>query len=156
MKRLNEKGITLIEVLASIVLLMIIFLIFAQIFPQMSITNKNNLDKNHAINLAAEELNHWQNTLNTKPKIDSFKSNATIIQCSLEGTNNAICYYKEKIEIQHEKYREDFYVSIKLWEESELHRDIGVSTRNAYRVHVEIKSWQNDKKISETFGFIYD
>jgi type II secretory pathway pseudopilin PulG len=62
----NEKGITLIEVLVSIVLLSITFLSVMSFFPQMGLMNNQNQDKARAINLAKEVLINWQDSSDVK------------------------------------------------------------------------------------------
>ncbi|MEK3764672.1 type IV pilus modification PilV family protein [Solibacillus sp. FSL K6-4121] len=52
----SEKGISLIEVVASIALLSIIIMAFLTIFPQMKITNKSTGENLNAANAAKEIL----------------------------------------------------------------------------------------------------
>lgn len=84
----KEDGVSLVEVVASIVILAIVLLFFANFFPQMSVTNQKNVDKNRAVNLAAEELIHWQSKLKTE--LETFKTGATKISCTLEEKNNLL------------------------------------------------------------------
>jgi prepilin-type N-terminal cleavage/methylation domain-containing protein len=62
----NEKGVTLLEVLISIVILSIIFLSVMRFFPQMGFMNKQNAEKTQAINTAKEILIDWQNSPHAK------------------------------------------------------------------------------------------
>lgn len=62
----NEKGVTLIEVLVSIVILSLVFMSFISFFPQMGLVNKQNIDKNQAINMAKEILINWQESSDVK------------------------------------------------------------------------------------------
>jgi prepilin-type N-terminal cleavage/methylation domain-containing protein len=62
----NEKGVTLIEVLASIVILSIILMSVMKFFPQMGFMNKQNEDKTQAINIAKEILINWQESSEVK------------------------------------------------------------------------------------------
>jgi prepilin-type N-terminal cleavage/methylation domain-containing protein len=62
----NEKGVTLIEVLVSMVLLSIIFISVMKFFPQMGSINKQNEDKTQAINIAKEILINWQESSEVK------------------------------------------------------------------------------------------
>ena len=59
----NEQGITLIEVIASIVILTVILVSIISLLPQMGLKNNQNEDKQEAINLAAKELAYWQGQL---------------------------------------------------------------------------------------------
>ncbi|CAH2716273.1 hypothetical protein BACCIP111895_03457 [Neobacillus rhizosphaerae] len=62
----NEKGVTLLEVLISIVILSIIFLSVMRFFPQMGFMNNQNAEKTQAINTAKEILIDWQNSPHAK------------------------------------------------------------------------------------------
>ncbi|MCS1391339.1 type II secretion system protein [Lysinibacillus boronitolerans] len=62
-KVLNERGISLIEVVASIVLLAIILVSIINLLPQMGKKNNQNEDKQIAVNLASKELAYWQSAL---------------------------------------------------------------------------------------------
>ncbi|MFG5995025.1 prepilin-type N-terminal cleavage/methylation domain-containing protein, partial [Salmonella enterica] len=59
-KVFNERGISLIEVVASIVLLAIIMVSVINLLPQMGKKNNQNEDKQIAVNLASKELAYWQ------------------------------------------------------------------------------------------------
>lgn len=65
-KVLNERGLTLIEVVASIVLLAIILVSIVTLLPQMGFKNNQNEDKQVAVNLASKELDYWQSTLTSE------------------------------------------------------------------------------------------
>ncbi|MEY9975830.1 hypothetical protein [Lysinibacillus sp. RC79] len=62
-KVLNERGISLVEVVASIVILAIILISIVNFLPQMGKKNNQNEDKQVAVNLASKELSYWQSTL---------------------------------------------------------------------------------------------
>jgi len=62
-KILNERGISLVEVVASIVILAIILISIVNLLPQMGLKNNQNEDKQVAVNLASKELAYWQSTL---------------------------------------------------------------------------------------------
>ncbi|MGF3105018.1 type IV pilus modification PilV family protein [Rossellomorea sp. DUT-2] len=95
----NEKGITLLEVLLSMVILSIVLLTIVNFFPQMGRMNTYNGEKMKAVNLARGELATWKerDSLDTPPPhyilnegtdphnyhyftstIDGFKVNVTI------------------------------------------------------------------------------
>ncbi len=57
----NEKGVTLIEILAAVVILSIILVSLMNFFPQMGFINKLNGEKSQAINTAKQVLIDWQN-----------------------------------------------------------------------------------------------
>lgn len=54
----EEKGFTLVEVLAALTLLGIVFIGFMTIFPQMTKFNEKTEDKLVTMNLAKQELNN--------------------------------------------------------------------------------------------------
>jgi prepilin-type N-terminal cleavage/methylation domain-containing protein len=56
----NEKGVTLIEVLAAVVILSIVLGSIMNFFPQMGFMNKGNGDKSQAINISKQDLIKWQ------------------------------------------------------------------------------------------------
>jgi prepilin-type N-terminal cleavage/methylation domain-containing protein len=62
----NENGLSLIEVLISIVILSIIFISFMGFFPQMGMMNKQNGDKAQAVNTAKQLLINWENNSDVK------------------------------------------------------------------------------------------
>src|SRR5690606_8426929 len=130
MKQIDEKGITLVEVLVSVVLLMLVLTIFMQFLPQMAMTNQKNVEKNQAVNLAKEELFYWQNELNDESELEIFKNTAHATTCQLED-EEVTCYEYEG-KIQHADYDENFDVSIKLWEKSELKRDLSDNPLELY------------------------
>lgn len=147
----NENGLTLVEVLASIVLLIIVFITFIHFFPQMATTNQKNIEKNRAINIAKEELMYWQDKLVTE--MDAFKEHATKKSCFIEG--EATFCYEVQTDITLDKYNEKFDTSITLWEKSDLDLDLQHSKTDAYRLHIEIKNKENGVKLSEIFGYVY-
>lgn len=55
-KVLNERGISLVEVVASIVILAIILISIVNLLPQMGLKNNQNEDKQVAVNSASKEL----------------------------------------------------------------------------------------------------
>ena len=57
----NEKGVTLIEVLATVVILSIILVSVMNFFPQVGLINNVNGEKSQAISTAKQVLIDWQN-----------------------------------------------------------------------------------------------
>lgn len=58
----NNKGLTLIEVLASIVILSIVIISFVALFPQMSLFNEKTEENLDAISIAKEVLVEMKST----------------------------------------------------------------------------------------------
>lgn len=143
----NEKGVTLVELLAAIVLLTLIITVFLQFLPQLATTNKKNVEKNQAINLAESELLHWKEVISNN--FNTYKASATQTTCSFD--NGKVCFVVDKIDMQDEQYNQDFYVSINLHK----HPEDELTMKNAHHLHIEIKNRENDAKIGEAFGFVY-
>ncbi|MFD1927277.1 prepilin-type N-terminal cleavage/methylation domain-containing protein [Sporosarcina siberiensis] len=55
-RRMNERGMSLVEVLAALVILGIVFVGFMIIFPQMTLFNKKTETKLETMNLARQEI----------------------------------------------------------------------------------------------------
>lgn len=144
----NEKGMTLVEVLAALIILVLVITVFLQFLPQLATTNKKNVEKNQAINLAEVELLHWKDEISAHP--DTFKASAQLKNCSFD--NNKNCYVVEKENLQDDQYNKNFYVSINYQQKPE---EGDFDKIQAHRLHLEIKSRENDTKVSEAFGFVY-
>lgn len=77
MKRKNEKGFTLVEILASLTILGIVFISFMTIFPQMSNINDRTAAKLETMNMAKRILVEIQGppvSLDFRKKDDSEKN----------------------------------------------------------------------------------
>ncbi|OIK16960.1 hypothetical protein BIV60_01400 [Bacillus sp. MUM 116] len=134
----NQKGLTLVEVLVSIVILSIIFLSVIKFFPQMGYVNSQNLNKSQAINTAKQVLVKWKNSTVVKNYLDDSTTG------SLPGL------YKEDGTFYYCKTSEgNFSVNIKIKKASDL------STGPIEQHFIQV-SLINDKGIivSETFGYI--
>ncbi|MDR6122187.1 prepilin-type N-terminal cleavage/methylation domain-containing protein [Bacillus sp. SLBN-46] len=134
----KEKGVTLIEVLISIVILSIIFLSFMRFFPQMGFMNNENADKTQAINTAKEILIEWQESEDLK----NFLKNPTGTFLQEYVKTEAGYYYFKTVESNY-----NVYIKIKI--SSDL-----VSTPNkTFLIQVELLNKRNNI-ISETYGYI--
>ena len=56
----SESGMTLVEILAALVILGIVFIGFMTVFPQMTAFNQKTDDKLETMNLAKKELAYWK------------------------------------------------------------------------------------------------
>ncbi|MDR7001471.1 type II secretion system protein [Neobacillus niacini] len=134
----NQKGLTLVEVLVSVVILSIILLSIMKLFPQMVFMNIQNLNKSQAINTAKQVLVTWQNSNDVKNYLDDNTTG------SLPGLYNddGTYYYCETSE-------GSFSANIKIKKASDL------STGPIEEHFIQV-SLINDKgiKVSETFGYI--
>jgi prepilin-type N-terminal cleavage/methylation domain-containing protein len=134
----KEKGVTLIEVLISIVILSIIFLSFMRFFPQMGFMNNENADKTQAINTSKEVLIEWQNSEDLK----NFLKNPTGTVLPGYVKTEAGYYYFKTV-------KSNYNVNIKIKISSDL-----VSTPNkTFLIQVELLNKRNNI-IGETYGYI--
>ena len=87
----DEKGLTLLEVLISIVILSFIFLSIMNFFPQMGFINKVNEDKAKTVNYANELLIEWKNSDSVK---DCIKNKNGTSLAGYYNTDSNYYYYK--------------------------------------------------------------
>jgi prepilin-type N-terminal cleavage/methylation domain-containing protein len=134
----SEKGLTLVEILVSIVLLSIIFLSIIKFFPQMGFLNKENENKTIAINYVKEILNQWQNSND----VVNFLKNPTTV--SLYGYNhkdNNYYYFKTK--------QGDYDVNIKI----KINTDLNSAPIKTHLIDIQLKK---GNIVSETYGYIVE
>ncbi|MEH7332701.1 type II secretion system protein [Neobacillus drentensis] len=147
----NEKGLTLIEVLISIVILSMVLLTTMSFFPQMGFVNKQNQDKTQAINTAKEVLINWQESNEVK----------TFLAIDNQTTGFTPAYVNELVNysfFSYDKFPGYYYFE---------------TTRDNYNVHIKIKKSPNTSSsvsyvhsmvvqllnkrgniIAETFGYV--
>jgi len=138
----NDRGMTLVEVLAALVILGIVFVGIMTIFPQMSLFNAKTEDKLKTMNLAKRELASLEDISDLSDKL---KESVDDIKLKEPG-NNIKSYEYESEEDPNIVYRYiiDFYVAADLDGKGQ-----GVSL---HKIHIKVL--KDDKKISETFGYI--
>ncbi|MEB2302763.1 type II secretion system GspH family protein [Lysinibacillus xylanilyticus] len=95
-KILNERGISLVEVVASIVILAILLISIVNLLPQMGLKNNQNEDKQVSINLASKELAYWQSIL--KSDFNSLLANPDATYSFIES-GDALTYDNANITI---------------------------------------------------------
>jgi prepilin-type N-terminal cleavage/methylation domain-containing protein len=134
----SEKGLTLVEILLSIVILSIIFLSIIKFFPQMGFMNKENENKTIAINSAKDILNQWQNSADV---INFLKSPTTVVLSGFDHADSNYYYFKT--------HQGDFDVNIKIKINSDL-RSLPIKT---HLIDIQLK---NGNVISETYGYIVE
>lgn len=142
----KEKGLTLLEVLLSILLLTIILVTVMNFFPQMGLMNKQNETKQQAINLAKKELLDWQKK---GPQLKSFLLNPT--SSILPGYNPN--YEPSDTNFYYFTYEKDnLDVVIKIKKEP----DLKTNPSKAHLIHIKLLN-ERKNTISETYGYIiYD
>ncbi|MFP5106506.1 type IV pilus modification PilV family protein [Neobacillus sp. C211] len=144
----NEKGVTLIEVLVSIVLLSIIFLSFMSFFPQMGLMNNQNQDKAKAINIAKEVLVNWQESSDVKwflVKTDQVTG--------FTPTEPKVAYSRFAYDVNYynfETTKDNYDVNIK------INRFPETSSRlsSINSIVVQLLDKKNRHVVSETFGYV--
>ena len=134
----DEKGLTLLEVLISIVILSVIFLSIMSFFPQMGFINKVNEDKAKAVNYANELLIEWKNSESVK---DCIKNNNGTSLSSYYNTDSNYYYYKTS--------KGGFNAIIKIRKNTDL-----ISTPVTTRL-IDIQLFNNrNNMVAETYGYI--
>ena len=152
MRRLEqEEGLTLIEVLASMVILSIVLFSIMAIFPQMGLSNQKVETKIEGVQLARDVLIEWQEQY--ADDIQLFFENVAesptgalqkdvysmpLIQ-PIEPTEQGYYFYTNK---------DAFIAKIKIWTKSDLHS----KPNEVHRMHVKIIN--ENHVISETYGYI--
>ncbi len=144
----NEKGVTLIEVLASIVLLSIILLSVIRFFPQMGLINNLNEDKSKAINLAKEVLINWQESSDVKWFL--VKSDRV---AGFTSTDPKVAYNKFSFDGYYyyfEATKDIYNVKIKI----KRLPDTSSRLSSVNSIVVQLLNKKNGNVVSETFGYV--
>lgn len=134
----NEKGVTLIEVLLSIVILSVIFLSIMRFFPQMGFMNKENEDKTQAINTANEILIEWQESEDVKINLKNRTMNVLPGYITPDSTN-----YKFKTK------KGNFDVNIKI----QINSDLISTPIKTHLIQIELLN-KRGNIVSKTYGYI--
>lgn len=143
----NEKGLTLIEVLASIVILSIILLTLMRFFPQMGLMNTQNQGKTQAINMARQVLVEWENTSSTAMSLFfTSPSTSPIPQYQLQDSNGDYFIFKKASTIG------NFTIFIKIKKSS----DFDLYHTPVYNTNLIIVQVFNQKNtlVTETYGYL--
>jgi prepilin-type N-terminal cleavage/methylation domain-containing protein len=135
----NEKGITLVEILAAMTILSIILLSIAHFFPQVGWLNHQNNVKTNGINEVKEVLMEWTHS----EEVIHFLSDADNAPVP-EGYQG-----KEKGYHIFRTTRDSFSVHIKIKEES----DLNSNPSGAHYIHVELFD-EKGTSVSETYGYV--
>lgn len=143
MKANNENGFTLVEILAALTILGIVFISYMTIFPQMNNMNERTETKLVTMNIAKEELRELKNNpnkLNSDKKISNDTSSSTeLYRYDIDGSKQYKC-------------------EVIYYTNPELKRNSSIEGRNSDGSvslnKVEISVMKNGKLISETFGYL--
>ncbi|MCM3587655.1 prepilin-type N-terminal cleavage/methylation domain-containing protein [Mesobacillus maritimus] len=136
----NERGVTLVEVLAAMAILSIILVSVMNIFPQMGMMNTVNEDKAQGISSAKELLLEWQNNNEVKTYISNPD---TTILLSLVPPQLEDGFYI------FETTHGEFTGNIKIQQEPSKTSELS----NAHLIIVQLLNDKN-KIVSETYGYI--
>lgn len=141
----NEKGVTLIEIIASIAIISIMLVTVMNFFPQMAKVNQLNIKKNQGVNLVKNELLYWQNTLERELQLDPTNVKTPIAQCP-----ESLDQYCGIFELQTES-ETDFQVIVRVSKQSDLTN----GAINAHLIQIEIVKSEDHSPVSETYGYIF-
>lgn len=143
MKLRNEKGFTLVEILAALTILGIVFISFMTIFPQMSNMNERTETKLITMNLAKKELRELKNNPG-KLSPDNLISN---------DTSNSTELYRYDLDESRQYKCEVIYYTVPDLERNIIKENQGADESVSLN-KVEISVLKNGKLISETFGYL--
>lgn len=147
-KLFDEKGLTLIEILAALVILGIVFIGFMSIFPQMTTFNKVTETKLKTMNIAKQEMADIQSNLFAAPlNNDGIK---TVIDIGREGLELSPEPAPETIGFRYEK--NGYIFETEFWKSPELLGGPDVDTTTLHQVHLKVIV--DEKVNSETYGYI--
>jgi prepilin-type N-terminal cleavage/methylation domain-containing protein len=146
----NDKGLSLVEVLASLVILGIVFVGFMTIFPQMTLFNKKTEIKLETMNLAREEIALIKNKEDSyisplNPSDIILESGQTVDDAPEDVSESVIRINYKKGDYQ---YEADFFTVPVPGLESEKHPENIV----LYKVHLKVLV--DEKQNSESYGYI--
>lgn len=136
----NNKGVTLVEVLAAMTILSIILISLMNIFPQMGKVNKFNEDKVQAISLAKELLIEWQEN---SEMITYIANPDTTLLLTLDPPQLEDGYYSFATT------KGGFNATVNV-------REVPRRTSKLHNAHLIVIKLYNDKDkvITETYGYI--
>jgi prepilin-type N-terminal cleavage/methylation domain-containing protein len=149
----NEKGVTLVEVLAAITLLSIVLVSMLSMFPQMRMVNNHNEDKAEAINIAKEILIDWQEDLEVKLYIKENNHNAGFIQTpgndKVNYTGFSSTLFPDFYYFETKKDKYDVHIKIK-----KSHKIItSSSTAQVNQIIVQVLN-ERGNIVTETYGYV--
>jgi prepilin-type N-terminal cleavage/methylation domain-containing protein len=143
----NNKGVTLIEVLAAMAILSIILVSIMNIFPQMGMLNKQNEEKSQGINTAKQLLIEWSNKDEIKNALKLDDQVSRVWPAGYVQENEATRdYYLFEL-------TEPVKAVIKINKTPDLNQSGEERQYQAHQIKVEIKN-NRDIIVSETYGYV--
>lgn len=131
MKLKKQEGMTLVEVLAALVILGIVFIGLMAVFSQMTLFNAKTGDKLETMNLAKKELITLKNSPSMLENFDTSKEN------------------------NYERYRkvnDNYEIEIDCYKADNTNCSVSNKMELLHKIHIKVI--KQDKLISETFGYI--
>jgi prepilin-type N-terminal cleavage/methylation domain-containing protein len=157
-KYYTQNGLTLIEVLAAMVILGIVFIGIMTVFPQMTLFNEKTETKLDTMNLAREEMAKLtSSTYDEADFMDLSQKFKTILNTKEDGSNiyspNPYTVTKENTNVEYVIYsvvnsKTDFPYTIHVYRNKDLNGTISL-----YKVILQIKTSSTSPN-SETFGYL--
>lgn len=147
----NNKGLTLVEILATLALIGIVFVGVMSIFPQMSLFNEKTYTKLDTMNLARQEINEMKaltfvgTPLEIRQKFETeplmaYSPNPALNETTASG--ETIHYF--------EKTTSTYRYELRFYEDPKFSGEASIG--KLYQVHLTVKTDQAFN--SETFGYI--
>lgn len=137
----EEKGVTLLEVLLSIVILSMILLTTMSFFPQMGLLNNQNNLKTQGINTAKDVLLKWQND----SRVDAFFTNPDAGVIAEYKPITGVDYYN--FETVEGEYIVNIQIKKNPSKESKIY--------NAHQIDIKLyKMNKRDIAVSKTYGYV--
>ncbi|MCA1065253.1 type II secretion system protein [Rossellomorea sp. AcN35-11] len=133
----DEQGMTLLEVLLSMVILSIVLLTMVNFFPQMGRMNTYNSEKMEAVNIARGELALWKESGSLGAPPSNYSK--------YTGTEpDTYDYYTSTVD--------EYNVQVKIHKVSKLSETGSSSRTKAHQILLQVV--EDQKIVSETYGYL--
>ncbi|MDN7226972.1 type II secretion system protein [Planococcus sp. N064] len=172
-KAWNEKGLTLVEILAALVILGIFFVGILTIFPQMTLFNNKTEAKLDTMNLARQEISKivaeekWKGKRNVNDAsiFETFQLKLPVVMSSIkdedgnstyviDNSNSNVNFARYKKEGKYQ-YEVDIYLKCEPFLTSTAVANLACSDPNVSQLHkVHLKVFKENQLSSETFSYI--
>lgn len=160
----TEKGLTLVEVLAALVILGIVFVGIMTIFPQMTLFNNKTEAKLDTMNLARQEMANMTNT----DWLGDFEGTKSEIDASfnelVENKMASLGYSKESETTDFIRFqkRSEYTYEVDLWKScTEFVDEAGTENECLFNSTTQVRLHQSHLKLykeellsSETFSYL--
>lgn len=159
----NEKGLSLVEVLAAVVILSIVFVGIMTIFPQMTLFNNKTETKLDTMNLARQEISlilgesAWVGKRNSSDS-DIYEDFKTVLAADMPATGfSKVAQYPKFIryeKVDDYRYEADIYLECQDFLEEDVN---GMTCSNPnltqlYKVHLKV--YDGVRISSQTYSYI--